>query len=303
MLYPSLIGLRQYVKDLSQNQLQKLASRAGSVPEVTPIPGATSSDLYLLQYPLGQYPDRREVLRVFRAERWDIPARDLSIRELRILESLTQTSLPAPAPIATFESNGVIMSWLPGAVILPRRPDAGWLATLARTLARIHQSGIEVPFTYESWNDTRANDRPGWWQDRALWANAQAHASKAPDFDPVFIHRDYHPVNVLWEESSISGVVDWINACMGPAGIDVAHCRLNLAIMYGPESADGFLEAYRATSTDYQHDYYWDLEDALGALPDVEPYAPWAEFGLRGLSTEMVRTRLVAFIEAATQRI
>jgi hypothetical protein len=31
-------------------------------------------------------------------------------------------------------------------------------------------------------------------------------------------------VNVLWEENGISGIADWINACMGPIGIDVAHC-------------------------------------------------------------------------------
>ena len=283
---------------LSQQQLQQRVVRVGFTPEVTAMSGATSSDLYLLEFP-----DHREVLRIFRAERWDAPANDLSIRELQILEALTQTSLPTPAPIETFAENGVIMSWLSGAVVLPMQPDAAWLQTLARTLVDIHQCEAEVPFTYESWNDSSADPRPSWWQDAALWAEAQTLAAEVPEYEPIFIHRDYHPVNVLWAGGSISGIVDWINACMGPAGIDVAHCRLNLAIMYGQETADAFLAAYRLALPGYQHDFYWDLEDALGALPDVQPYAPWAEFGLTGLTAETVRGRLEAFVAAAVAHI
>lgn len=286
------------MKALSQDQLRQLTARAGSSPEVSPLPGATSSDLFLLSYPA-----HREVLRVFRTERWDDSAKDLSAREVRILEALQVTTLPTPKPLGTFGDNGVLMSWLPGAVILPKRPDAAWLASLARTLNDIHRSRLNVPYTYEAWNDTTVDDRPDWWQDGSLWADAQALSAEAPDFDPILIHRDYHPVNVLWEGESISGIVDWINACLGPAGIDVAHCRLNLAIMYGQETAEAFLAAYRHAAPGYRHDCFWDLEDALGALPSVKPYAPWAEFGLTGLTTKRVRTRLETFIKSAVQSL
>jgi hypothetical protein len=106
-------------------------------------------------------------------------------------------------------------------------------------------------------------------------------------------------VNVLWETGRITAIVDWINACMGPPGIDVAHCRLNLALMYGPAVADTFLDAYQDAAPDYRHDTFWDLEDALGTLPDVAPYPPWAEFGLTDLSTDLVRSRLEAFVATA----
>jgi Ser/Thr protein kinase RdoA (MazF antagonist) len=256
--------------------------------------GATSSDLYLLEYP-----DRREVLRVFRAERWEITADELSKREILILEALTGTALPAPAPIDTFMANGVLMSWLPGDVELPGQPDRQWLGKLAHTLAAIHSSSITVPYVYESWNDTTVDAQPSWWHDADLWTAAQQRARQQPAFAPLFIHRDYHPVNLLWQAGEISGVVDWINACMGPAGVDVAHCRLNLAIMYGLEAADVFLSEYVEAAPGYEHDSFWDLDDALGALPNVEPYAPWAEFGLTGLTTEGVRERLMAFVAAA----
>jgi Ser/Thr protein kinase RdoA (MazF antagonist) len=280
---------------LTKDQRQQLSARLGA-PAITEMSGATSSDLYLLEYP-----DQRQVLRVFRAERWETPTDELSQKEIRILEAVANATLATPDPIQTFMENGVIMSWLPGAVVLPERPTEHWLGELANTLAEIHQHPVQVPFTYESWNDTIPAERPEWWADRALWDAAQALAETAPVHDPIFIHRDYHPVNVLWQGGQISGVVDWINACMGPADVDVAHCRGNLAVMYGLETADAFLTAYQRAVPGYEHDHYWDLDDALSALPDVKPYAPWAEFGLKGLSTDLVRRRLLAFIGAAVQ--
>ncbi|WP_081412680.1 phosphotransferase [Fictibacillus gelatini] len=32
-----------------------------------------------------------------------------------------------------------------------------------------------------------------------------------PDARNGFIHRDYHPCNVLWEDGRLTGVVDWVN--------------------------------------------------------------------------------------------
>lgn len=259
-----------------------------------PMAGSTSADLYLVQ--AGPY---RHVLRLFKKERWSTPAHALSARESTILEALRPTDLPVPEPVATLPDNGVVMSWLPGDVVLPAQPDGPWMKELARVLCAIHQTDIQLPYAYESWNDTTNKPAPEWWEDEALWQKAQASVARVPDYEPRFVHRDYHPVNVLWEQGRICGIVDWINACMGPQGIDVAHCRLNLAIMYGMEAADDFLEAYASGRSGYVHDPFWDLDDALGALPDVEPYPPWAIFGLTGLTTEIVRDRLLDFVRAA----
>ena len=51
------------------------------------------------------------------------------------------------------------------------------------------------------------------------------------------------------------------------------------------------------------HEYFWDIEDALGALPEVTVYPPWVEFGLEGLTDELVRQRLQSFLAAAVGRI
>jgi aminoglycoside phosphotransferase (APT) family kinase protein len=58
---------------------------------------------------------------------------------------------------------------------------------------------------------------------------AIAEAGTPADAGPaVFTHRDFHPGNVLWSRGRVTGVVDWPTASVGPAVVDVGHCRTNL---------------------------------------------------------------------------
>jgi Ser/Thr protein kinase RdoA (MazF antagonist) len=271
----------------------KLLSLLGQRPlSLQPMEGATSSDLYLVSMPDGKL-----VLRLFKEERWESSAESLTAREAQILTAVAGSAIQTPALIGCLPDNGVLMSWLSGRVVLPSAPAIEWLDELARQLTLIHQTSVTLPYGYESWNDTD-DEKPAWWQDVDSWQAARRLTAQAPEFDPILIHRDYHPVNVLWENDRISGVVDWINACMGPAGVDVAHCRSNLALMYGMAIADEFLALYKSQNPEYLHDPYWDLDDALGALPDVSPYPPWGTFGLGGLSTGLMRDRLQSYVRS-----
>ena len=72
------------------------------------------------------------------------------------------------------------------------------------------------------------------------------------------MHRDFHPGNVLWLRGTVTGVVDWANACVGPSGIDVATCRWNLQVWAGEKAATSFLTAYEEL-TGRPHDPYWDV--------------------------------------------
>jgi hypothetical protein len=278
---------------------------------VTALAGATSSHLFRVdvntrggaQGPAAGGSTRSVVCRLFRPERWEVSCAALTRREATLLQALESLPVPAPRLIGVLPDNGVVMSLLPGSVNLPSRPDGDWLRKLAATLARIHESDLTVPYGYESWNDQLDAAPPDWWRDSGVWRAAQAAARHPPDYQPTFVHRDYHPVNVLWQHGRISGVVDWINACMGPAGIDVAHCRANLALMYGITVADAFLAAYGRIRGDYVHQPFWDVDDALGALPDIAPYPPWATFGLTGITPEIVRRRLESFVASAVARL
>ena len=114
---------------------------------------------------------------------------------------------------------------------------------------------------------------PGLVAGSPVWERAVRQTETArPTAPGVLIHRDVHPGNLLWTETFATGVVDWVNACVGPAAFDTAHLRLNLACLDGLEAADAFDAG----------DPAWDIEAAFGLLDWASPGAadrwagPWA---------------------------
>ena len=290
------------INDEPDDLKQRLCSALGVASvELQRLPGATSSEIYRIDYS-----DQACVLRLFDESRWQTDTHSLTTSEAQILNALEASGLPTPSCITTLSPNGVIMQLMPGQVLLPQHPDTDWLNELARWAANIHRSDAVLPSQYTSWNDVRGARPPDWWPDESLWIESQALLSSPPEFATIPIHRDYHPLNVLWEGArtggQISGIVDWINGCMGPGAVDVAHCRLNLALMYNITAADEFLGHYCTYQPGYRHHPYWDVDDAFSILPEPEPYAPWKTFGLPALTIAQVRTRLVKFIRHALQQ-
>jgi Ser/Thr protein kinase RdoA (MazF antagonist) len=112
-----------------------------------------------------------------------------------------------------------------------------------------------------------------WDQALRLWRSSE------PPYEPTLIHRDFHPGNVLWSRGTVGGVVDWANACIGPAGIDIATCRWNLYEWAGPDAATAFVDAYERMTKRRHHPYWdvakiveddWDLIDAPGRVLAAE---------------------------------
>jgi aminoglycoside phosphotransferase (APT) family kinase protein len=79
----------------------------------------------------------------------------------------------------------------------------------------------------------------------------------------VFLHRDFHPGNLLWVEERLTGVVDWVSACAGPPEEDIGHCRANLAIRLGQDWADEFLAHWQELSGTPDYHPYWDLTNVV----------------------------------------
>jgi hypothetical protein len=70
----------------------------------------------------------------------------------------------------------------------------------------------------------------------------------------------------------VSGVVDWATAALGPAGIDLARMRLNVAWVHGVRVANRFASAYVAAGGDPSaRNPYWDLVDAADYMAELEP--------------------------------
>ena len=220
---------------------------------------------------------------------WYVPG-----NEAMALGLLADTGIPAPRlHAADLEAKAcdvpaLLESWMPGATLQPADDLDRYLPRSAETLVALHMvkipAGVRLP-GYATYRKTVSigppsfSTRPGLWErlDMFLDPPGPAHA-------PAFIHRDYHPGNILWDGARVTGVVDWATAAWGPPGIDLARMRLNLAMTHGAAAADRFTEAYAAAGGDRSARHrYWDLLDAADAVLDISPATPaearaWARF-------------------------
>jgi aminoglycoside phosphotransferase (APT) family kinase protein len=278
----------------------KLGAPAERIERLT---GSTSSTLYRLRASDAAY-----VVRIFDNRQWLAEEPDLARHEAAALLKVHPTAIPSPAVIAYDETGAecgglpaIIMTLLPGQVVLQPPDLDAFLRQMAETLAAIHALPVDgFPWAYFPWGRIRGQSVPEWTAVPEAWAQAIAIAEgPEPAYQTVFLHRDYHPGNVLWQNGRISGVIDWPNACRGPAGVDLAHCRTNLVALYGIDHADRFLAYYQqAAGPDFGYDPYWDVIGLVAELAyPVEVYAPWEEaFGLEGLTVQRVQAGLDSYV-------
>ena len=251
---------------------------------------------------------RGYVLRQFDDEAWLRAEPDLALHEAESLRWAARTRQPVPHIVAWDESGSdcgipaVLMTRLEGRVELTPPHMDRWLRGMASALAGIHAAEAgDINRDYYTYCNLHSLKTPVWSEIPALWKKAIGIVQgPRPEFKMIFIHRDYHPSNVLWKEGAVSGVVDWVNACRGPAGIDLGHCRVNLALLHGVAAADGFLHAYRdIAGAAFRYDPYWDLisvADTLTERPEV--YRGWTDLGVTGLTNKLMEERLDAYLEA-----
>lgn len=278
--------------------------------DVMQMKGSTSSAVFLIRCS-RDLSSQRFVLRVLNNQEWLAEEPDLAEHEAAALEEAQKTGLQVPKLIAYapnevgFGAPVVLMSYLEGNVELCPANVQLWLNKLAEQLALLHQHRADAfPWRFRSWVENVVAP-PKWTTVPQVWERAiELVFDPKPADRSVFIHRDYHPVNVLWRRGVVSGVVDWINACQGPAGVDVAHCRTNLAQMFGVAAADQFLDAYTAISAEFNYHPYWDIDSILNmSLPQPTFYQPWQDFGLSLISPEVLRRRTDAYMESVIRRI
>ncbi|AXI10833.1 phosphotransferase [Oceanobacillus sp. 143] len=276
-----------------------------TIESIEQLKGSTSSILHLIKLRLDA--DIIEVvLRQFTNQEWLQDEPDLAVHEASSLWMAVSAGLAAPEIIAydTGDTCGVplvLMSKLDGKVNLKPKQMQKWINELAKELARVHKTKIyDFPWRFFRYqNAETVIEVPSWSTVPDAWKTAiELLAEPQPTYNICFIHRDYHPANVLWKDESISGVVDWVNACIGPAGIDVGHCRWNLAMLYGVEAADMFLAAYQRYAGDsFIYNVYWDLCSLIDVLSDpIEIYSGWEAFGVTEITNKTMEARMDAYL-------
>ncbi|WP_405988598.1 phosphotransferase family protein [Streptomyces sp. NBC_00986] len=255
------------------------------------------------------------VLRTFVDPYFVAHAEDLLNREADALALLADTDVPAPAPVAVdpgaahCEYPSLLMSHLSGRTVVADEGLEARVPLLARQLVAIHAlRPAGRPQEYEAWTTADAVVPPHG-ADAVAWAAATDVIRKpAPRYEGRFLHRDFQPGNVLFDEPPhdaaglrISGVVDWVQTSWGPADLDVAHCSTNVALLHGPAWGPRFAEAYEEAggvlAVAAGERLYWRSLDALAFASGAEWVArPWREAGRTELTTRAVEERLDAYV-------
>ena len=270
--------------------LDWVASALGAtgVAEVRALQGGMSSAVHALRvaHPAG---GRWVVLR--RWVRPDLLAEEpeLAGRELRALHVAAPLAVPTPEVLAVdldgdrAGTPSLVMTHLPGAVVWepgrrPGDPDRdAWLDGLAGVLPPIHAAPVPPPDVVAPYAHYRQrSDRPpawsrhpGAWRRALALAEAVVPASAGP---PVFVHRDFHPGNVLWSGGRVTGVVDWPSASVGPAVVDVGHARANLVTL-GLDVIDDFTARWERLAGATFHPWA-DVTAIAGFLDEVVDAPP-----------------------------
>lgn len=259
------------------------------------------------------------VMRQFTDKSWLRACPDLAVCETEALRAAEQAGIPSPRWIAAdyygqfCEHPTVLMSHLPGKVELRPKLLDPWLSGLAEMLAEVHVKAATCKLTvernYYTYSTIADLQVPAWSRYPSVWKqiiDILQNEDSAPSYVPQFIHRDYHPTNVLWKDGKVSGVVDWVNACMGPVGIDTGHCRLNLVQLYGVEAAEYFLYCYLncARVSKEVADPYWDMLTLIEiASEPLCVYKGWEDLGFHSLTPDLIAGRLDEYAQCLINKL
>ncbi|MEV7849646.1 MULTISPECIES: phosphotransferase family protein [unclassified Streptomyces] len=268
----------------------------------------------------GPQGGRSLVLRSFVKPFYVRHAPGLLTREADILGLLDGTGVPAARCVAVdaggehCDHPSLLMTLLPGRVEVGDAGAQERIRLLAEQLADIHRVRVTDatrPRDYEAWTAPDRVRVPEGTGRPLLWRRAvDVLRREPPAYAPRFLHRDFHPGNVLFTGEGaglrIGGVVDWVETSWGPADLDVAHCSTALALLHGVPAGMGFAGRYEeaggrlATGADH---LYWRLLDALGYAPDAEKLAvPWRELGRTDLTPGVLAERLETYVESLLEQ-
>ncbi len=273
------------------------ARLGGPVISARALRGGMSSAVHLLTVQADDGGQRRQaVLRRYVRPELNAEEPDIAEREARALSAARCAGVPTPLLLAVDPAGAgagvpaVLMSRLPGRVDWWPSDVDSWLRRLAGVLPHIHAAPLPPPGVLRRFAPhPQASYRPpGWARYPALWKRAaEISHGPPPRLPAVLLHRDFHPGNVLWQRGTVSGVVDWQEACTGPAAADVAHCRVNL-LTFGTETAERFTALWQQAAGAAYHPWA-DVVTIIGFLDDLRD-----DWGSERLLVEDMLARAVA---------
>jgi aminoglycoside phosphotransferase (APT) family kinase protein len=289
----------------------------GQVGAVRRLRGGIASGMHAVVLVGADGERRRVVVRRYGAWRLGRDPR-VAEREWSTLAALARAGVPVPRPLwldkggVVFGCPTLVTSRLPGRGMLTSRDEADWVRQLAETLGRIHAaplsaSELEILLgQHADLADLLERDAPPpdlaklpgipevWSAMRRWWPHLDGSVA-------ALVHGDYWPGNTLWRYGRLTGVIDWEQARRGDPAQDVGCCRLDLALLAGPEASEAFRRAYEAaTGRSVHHLFFWDLYMVTWALENLEHWiSGYHDLGRTDITVEIARDRLARFTAAA----
>ena len=197
------------------------------------------------------------------------PLAPVLIREAENLARARLAEVPCPRVVRTApgpDAAFLLTTWEPGRLLgeaLVSNPSAITELAMAagRVQAALHRTGAAA---------AAETCDAGWASPKSPEERALLDAC-AQDGPVTFLHLDFHPFNLLVHEGAITAVLDWVNAGVGDARLDVARTAAAL-VLDGARPDSPVAPVVPVLLRDWIRGY----EDAAGRLREMGPYLIWA---------------------------
>jgi aminoglycoside phosphotransferase (APT) family kinase protein len=240
--------------------------------------------------------------------------------EFRILQLAQATGVTTPAPYTFDQSREIlsepylVMEYIDGRPQCTPDDATDFVAQMAAQLARIHlvkageqdlsflpQQAPGLAAMLQEWPEKLDYSL----EEGRIRATLAAVWPLPRVNDPVLLHGDFWPGNLLWRDGRLVAVVDWEDAQLGDPLSDVANSRLDLLMLLGSEAMDEFTQQYRALAAiDFTNLPYWDLLAALRpAFRMAEWAAVWPELGRADITEATMRAAHRLFVSRAYEQL
>lgn len=311
--------------DASIIELARKLEPQGRVLRMQTLTGGISAQVTLLEIalpPASNKPLRKVVLRHFATH----AAAELLHREFQRLQFLYTLRLPVPRPWAlesvllpeqNCPQTVLVLDYLEGDPEFRQPPGAKALTQMAQLLAQLHRvrqqdhlasrelfplrlEQVVLELQQPGVGDESLNESHIRAALRAAWPQIQAQSTET-----VLLHGDFWLGNLLWQEEQLAGLIDWEAAAWGPPLAELANARLELQLLWGPESKHALTAAYaQATGRELSLLPFWDLWAALRPMGKLALWAAaWPELGRPELTLASMSAAHQAFSREALQHL
>jgi aminoglycoside phosphotransferase (APT) family kinase protein len=315
-------GGREMVMTPNQKMLPSVVQRINSGSRLLrawPLKGGISAQMTALEI---EQPDGRTKKLIVRqpgeASLRQNPA--AAADEFKLLRIVRAAGLPAPTPHHLDESREIlsnpylVIEYVEGEPMIAPADLDDFARQLAAQLAKIHAlHGSRADLSFLPRQAERlartSAARPSILNDsldverirevlEPVWPLPQTN-------EPVLLHGDFWPGNILCREGRIAAVIDWEEAEIGDPLSDVAISRLDLLWAFGMDAMHDFTARYKSMSTvDWANLPYWDLYAALRPVLNIAEWADgWSALGRTDITEETMRAGHRRFIAQSFEKL